>query len=242
MSNGVRHVIGVLIGLILTPVIGLGVIYGTERVGAVRLVLGSGGGDRWLGAGVLAAVVVLVALLVGSRTSPLASLVPGLVYTANAAAWLAAPRGTIEHTVLQLPGSLGRLSPAVGSYELILGTLGGVLLVASLFPARWRARSPRQATPRATPQTPSGGHVRPYPAGQAPLPYGSAAAVANPPLPAGPHPPVSAPGFPGAAGLPGTGQPQQPPAAGEWTRMYGGDEISEAKARGVPEPPDPRQG
>src|SRR5437868_9472256 len=103
MSNGARHGIGVLIGLIVTPVVAGLLMYGTQRLGeAVRrgavFAAPSAHGDKWTAAAIMLVVAIMLGLLVGSRLSPLASLVPGAVLTVVGLLWVVAPRWTVTHT------------------------------------------------------------------------------------------------------------------------------------------------
>src|SRR5690606_41753757 len=69
MSNGARHGLGVLFGLIVTPVIAACMMYGTEKIGRSVRTLAFDGGDRWVGAAALLFAAVLLGLAAGSRRS-----------------------------------------------------------------------------------------------------------------------------------------------------------------------------
>jgi hypothetical protein len=254
MSNGARHALGFLAGLILAPVIRLGTMYGTQEMGLLTPGFLADSRGRLLGAAALAGVVVLVAFLVGSRMSPLASLIPGLLLSAVAVAWIVAPATTTRLIVEPLPPFFDRARGLVTTYETVLGLLGGVMFFSSLFPSRWRGRAARSAVTGPAPgYTNAPGHVRPLPSGQgtAASPYAApddgtepgpvvpgftgtrAATPATPPAgsrPPGSPPPLSTPPGPGetpAAGPSPYASPGSPgsPGVGEWTRMYGGDEF-----------------
>uniref|UniRef100_UPI0010417FEF hypothetical protein n=1 Tax=Actinomadura roseirufa TaxID=2094049 RepID=UPI0010417FEF len=148
MSNGARHAIGVVIGLIVTPVIAGCLLYATNRLARYFLRYYAHGNDRWTAAALLLAAAVVIGLVTGTRVSPLASLVPGAVFAAAGALWVVAPRWSIEHTARKLPDDLDRGYQYLGPYGMLL-VLGVALLVASAAPSRWRAatRAPRHGGP-----------------------------------------------------------------------------------------------
>jgi hypothetical protein len=138
MGNGARHGLGVVAGLLFTPLILAGLTFGAGRVitGMRELYL------PWIGLPALVVTAVLMGFAVGSRMSPLASLLPGLTLTIL---------GALPALTFAVPGlplsSLTDLAPRefnVGLQELLYSGLmlviGVVLLIASLFPSRWRAR------------------------------------------------------------------------------------------------------
>lgn len=159
MPNGARHAIGVVAGLVLTPVLAAGLMLGTDRFARTFTALRPGGPDRWVGGGVLLVVAVLLGVLAGSRTSPLASLIPGLVYAGTGGLWVIAPTFAGQHTAGRLPGTLDRGYTVIGPYGVLL-LIGVLLLVASLSPSRWAPRPARRAGEPA-PQ-PHDGPVPPY--------------------------------------------------------------------------------
>lgn len=237
MSSGVRHGLGFLAALILTPAIRLGTMYGTQKVGLLTPEWSLSGRETLLGLGALAGVALLLALLTGSRLSPLASLVAGGGLTAVAAAWVVAPNTTSNLVVGALPPFLSRDTNLHAVAETMLGVFGLMLLLASLPPSRWRRR-PAKATassgygtePAAestpdTPQPPSTyttppGHIGAFTPHQTP-----------PPTPyAGPDGGTDArPVIPGMEGG-HAGGPPAPPAGsgggvGEWTRTYGSGDL-----------------
>ena len=142
MSNGARHGWGALVGLILVPAIAAALTYGTWRTLSGGQQFGPTSNEYRIGLASLAITAVLLGIVVGSRLSPLASLIPGLVLTALGAVWAASPIWATEHTAGKLPDSLDKLDAgyrSVGASGVLL-VIGVVLLVAALFPARWRAR------------------------------------------------------------------------------------------------------
>jgi hypothetical protein len=151
MSSASRHALGAVAGFLLTPVIAFGLIYGVaEFLNGSRRFL-----TPWTGTGVLILTAVLLGVLVGSRLSPVASLISGLSFLLLNLLWVA--------QFLTLGGvadDLGRALPRdlYGGYLTLLGTgtfliLGVLLLVASAFPARWRGNRPVRVPPH-TPHTP----------------------------------------------------------------------------------------
>jgi hypothetical protein len=148
MSNGARHWWGVLIGLILAPAIAAALAYGTWRTLSGGQQFGPTSNEYRIGLGSLAITAVVLGIVVGSRMSPLASLIPGLVLTALGGVWAASPNWAVKHTAGKLPDSLDKLDAgyrSIGATGVLL-MIGLVLLVASLFAARWRAREdPRPA-------------------------------------------------------------------------------------------------
>lgn len=140
MSNGARHAFGAVAGLILTPVLAAGLSYGSsEVVVSYQRALSV----SWLGIGVVAASGVLFALLIGSRLSPLASLIAGLAFTLLGVALPLAQM--LRMDVPMVPDGLPRQLSMGYSTLLYSGMflfLGVALLVASMFPSRWRSARP----------------------------------------------------------------------------------------------------
>lgn len=205
MSNGARHALGAVAGLAAAPVIMALMVFGVERlIRAYRLLLGEGGTERWIGAGCLFLAALVIGLLVGSRVSPLASLLCGLTLCAVNLPWLLMNRTLLRHVWDLLPREYRGSVDTLGSLG-ILGLVGGVLIVGSLAPSRWRsATMPHPAgAPRPPAWTPPGAPAMP-PAG----PGGPAALPAGPGAPAAPAGPGGAPDGPSPAGVPvGPGAP-----------------------------------
>ncbi|MDA0637910.1 hypothetical protein OUY22_31260 [Nonomuraea sp. MCN248] len=136
MTNGVRHVLGLVAGLILPPLILLALLYGTAEftLSAQRFFAVS-----WTALGVLLAAAAGLAVLAASRLSPLASLLGGLQYTVLGLLPVLELTGLriLPRDWLPRPLSAGYMNLGYLGFLLLLGVL---LLVASAFPARWRGR------------------------------------------------------------------------------------------------------
>ncbi|HEY7483453.1 MAG TPA: hypothetical protein VH912_03240 [Streptosporangiaceae bacterium] len=146
MSNGARHWWGVLAGLVLAPAIAAGLAYGTWRTLSGAQQFGPTSTEYRIGLASLAVTGIAIAFAVGSRLSPLASLLPGLALTALGAVWAASPTWAAKHTAGKLPGSLDKLDAgyqSIGATGVLL-MIGVILLFASLFPGRWRPREEYQ--------------------------------------------------------------------------------------------------
>ncbi|MEV0586391.1 hypothetical protein [Nonomuraea sp. NPDC050310] len=139
-----RHWIGAIAGLLLTPVLFAGLTYGAGR--AVR------GWSLhylpWIGLSALLATAVVAGILAGSRISPLASLVPGLaLLVVGVMHQLSVLVGGLPVAELEraLPTDLrnGYLATARSGMIVLVGAL---LVVASTAPARWR-KAPVAAPP-----------------------------------------------------------------------------------------------
>jgi hypothetical protein len=242
MSNGARHGLGVLLGLVVTPVIALCLMYGTTKFTEFfRYFITRGGEERWVGAAVVLVAAVLIGLVAGSRVSPLASLIPGAVYTAVGLLWIASPRFAFEHAGRDLLGrKLYFGYTTLAAYGIFL-LLGVALLAASLSPSRWKSRQATAGAPPfgGPPPAPMGpppmhpGHMgapQPHPApGQAPpwqgpprygQPSGQPSGSNPPPLP----PARSGEDRPSAPPAKSGSDDDEPP--GEWTQMYGGNRPS----------------
>ncbi|MFD0905500.1 hypothetical protein [Actinomadura sediminis] len=246
MSNGARHALGALIGVVLTPLIAAGLLYGTHQMhrSGQRVAATFGdeaGSERWIGSALLLCTAVLLALAVAPRVSPLASLIPGVVLTGVGGVWVADPGWMLRQELVAdlLPARLElAYIGIIGPYGIFL-LLGLLLLVASVMPGRWTstaARS-RHAGPPPAPMGASGppplpGTARP---GAGPQPHAEpgpfAPPYSPPPAPQGPQPqqPQQPQQQPGAVPF-GHGEERPDPSrgqgeGGEWTRMYGDDDL-----------------
>ncbi|HZB29866.1 MAG TPA: hypothetical protein VE465_06845 [Streptosporangiaceae bacterium] len=212
MSNGARHGWGVLAGLILAPAIAAALAYGTWRTLSGAQQFGPTSTEYRIGLAGLALTAVVLAFAVASRLSPIASLIPGVALTALGGAWAASPSWTQRNTGGKLPDSLNKLDAgyqSIGAMGLLL-MIGLLLLIASLFPARWRARED------LSPSSFEYESQQPYDARQPvpePLPYEHAPQYGRPlgeePPPFGTRrPPEEQPGFSTA---PDWGTPRRDP-------------------------------
>ncbi|MFB4297863.1 hypothetical protein [Actinomadura sp. NTSP31] len=268
MSNGARHGIGVVVGIIATAVISLCLAAGTykmsqaSRYGTYNF-RNYHGSQLWIGAALLLAAAVVLGFVVGSRLSPVASLVPGVVFTAVGLLWMVDPTWAVRNTVKEsLPHTptLGYMNLAMLGMFFLLGV---ALIAASVPPSRWRARTAGAGTPRyggpppAPVPPPAPGAPMPMGAPQAPAQdapwgrppqygqqppaqpqYGSGAQPgggrygqggAQPPAPSEPPPDKQRPPS-GAVPFDNEGKPPAQDGGsgegvGEWTQMYGGDDL-----------------
>ncbi|GAA1667604.1 hypothetical protein GCM10009733_076440 [Nonomuraea maheshkhaliensis] len=137
MSNGTRHALGVVAGLLLPPLVAAGLWYG---VGELSVQAAQSYRLSWIGLGVLVATGILLAFLIASRLSPVASLLGGLAFTGVGVL----PFAEMTISVRLIPNELLPTSLSSGfltlSYSGLHLLLGVALLVASMFPSRWRAR------------------------------------------------------------------------------------------------------
>ncbi|WP_433328921.1 hypothetical protein [Spirillospora sp. CA-294931] len=241
MSNGARHGLGVVAGLVATPVIFGGLLLGSERMQRQRLEYLSKG-DFTIGltglTGILVLLVtaVVIGVLTGSRLSPLASLIPGGLLALYSLPWMAKPVWT-EGKMPDLPSRYENVHVFLVQFG-ILFLIGALLAAASLPLGRWRGRP----VPAAMGRHVAPGHVGPPPPpgampGAPPMApqYGRQQHAAPPPPPehrpgAGtpPSPPAASPGgggIPFNDGRPSPGGERKQEGAGEWTQMYGGDDL-----------------
>ncbi|MWA05474.1 hypothetical protein F8568_034945 [Actinomadura sp. LD22] len=263
MSNGARHGIGAVVGLVATAVLTYCLTMGAYKMSMAQRYFSATfrnyhGKELWIGAVLLIGAAIVLGLVTGSRVSPVASLIPGVLYTATGVLWIADAGWAMRNTAKKsFPNSLtlGYLNLATFGVFLLLGV---ALLVASVPPSRWRARTaaPRYGGPPPAP-------LGPPPAAGAPAPLGAPQAPAQDspwgrPPQYGQQPPgqpqygrSAQPGLPPAASPAPSAPPAQPPArpasgavpfddndgkpsaqgggsgegVGEWTQMYGGDDL-----------------
>ncbi|MEU1720025.1 hypothetical protein [Nonomuraea sp. NPDC005692] len=138
MGNGVRHFAGAAVGVAAIPLIAAGLLYGPRATTSVL---------DWTATAALAGTAVLIGVLAGSRISPVASLLPGLAFTALAGATVvrAATGGDRRMGFDLVPADyLDAYAALLNTWSLVIG---GILLTASVFPSRWRARRGGAAAP-----------------------------------------------------------------------------------------------
>src|SRR5690606_15725633 len=97
MSNGARHALGVLYGLILTPVIAACMLSGTETTRRSVWPLACGGGDRCAAAAALLLAGGLLGRASSAWLSTPAWLVPGPGCTGTGLLWTVAARWSFRN-------------------------------------------------------------------------------------------------------------------------------------------------
>ncbi|MCP2335378.1 hypothetical protein [Actinomadura rupiterrae] len=227
MSNGARHGLGVLAGIVAIPALSALLVFGTHRMIEQQHVNASTFKDGPLSDGLIvlalfAGGAVLLGLLCGSRLSPLASLVAGLPLAGYGAWWLVRPMSAIRN-LSDLPGMKGSrgLELQFLAHSGLVLVIGLALVVASLPPSRWRSRAADDSLPF------NGSTAAPRPVNDAwgapPADPPMASRQEAPPLygrqdaPA-PPPPAASPGPGGGRHAAGGTNPK----GGEWTQIYGG--------------------
>ncbi|GAA3237421.1 hypothetical protein [Nonomuraea helvata] len=122
-------------GLLLPPLVAAGLWFG---VGEILVVSRATFQISWLGLAVVAASGIVLALLAGSRLSPVASLMGGLAFTALGVLPTIEMQGVRVLPDRWLPAGMEAGFQTV-AYSGVLLFLGVALLVVSLFPSRWRS-------------------------------------------------------------------------------------------------------
>lgn len=140
-----RHVVGVLVGLVVAAVLLFGAGWAVQEAGASLLPLAAESGSRtWIALGVMAGIGLLVGLVVAGRVSPLAAFVPSMVLLAwtvvyaldvRRAMGLVPDDPTFHEVLLQAGRGMGLLL-TTGVYAL----LGILLFLPVLMPSRWAPR------------------------------------------------------------------------------------------------------
>jgi hypothetical protein len=145
MKTRTRHLLGLILGIIATPV-----LFAALTGGVVLAGRGGIGFDVKASFGALGIAALLVAILAAPRVSPIASLIAGLAFAGLASLVVvpgADPVGRMRALLPSTDISMGHgpalpfnsVSGAVlatGAYALV----GALLVLASLAPSRWRAR------------------------------------------------------------------------------------------------------
>ncbi|MEV4257787.1 hypothetical protein AB0J52_31895 [Spirillospora sp. NPDC049652] len=204
MTNGARHALGALVGLVASAVLlGWFALVANRFIDwrnsvMLRYITHGAGGK-----GVVLVLLVLVsgALLAGlcaPRLSPLASLIPGVVLVMVNAFWFVQPLFVMEHIARPLKDRwvidyLDMLSTG------IVLLAGGVLIAMSVLPSRWRG----PITDRTGPGMAFSGV--PGPGMSGPVPYGQPSAYP-------PAPPQTPPQSPPHTPPQGDPPPAPPPA------------------------------
>ncbi|MEV0597438.1 hypothetical protein, partial [Nonomuraea cavernae] len=128
--------------LVLPPLIAAGLMYGVTEVtfNFQRFA------TSWTGLGVLVVTGVLLALLTGSRLSPISSLLGGLMFTGFGVVPILETFRLFSLPREWIGGQFqsGYLTLTYTGFFLFLGV---ALLVVSAFPSRWRSARPPVVTP-----------------------------------------------------------------------------------------------
>ncbi|MFC5180163.1 hypothetical protein [Actinomadura harenae] len=220
MSNGARHGLGVLAGIVAIPALTALLIFGADRITRQRNHLAEtykDGSvvDGLVLLGVLAACGLLVALLCGSRLSPLASLIAGAPLLGYGAFWAVRPMHAMTQLGDVTKGHKYATELVFVSQSGLVAVIGAALVLASFPPSRWRSR-------KADASLPFSGAAGERPVAASWTPPGDVPMAPHqeaPPLferPAAPDaavPPVSGGGRHAAGGPEAKG--------GEWTQTYG---------------------
>ncbi|WP_440104798.1 hypothetical protein [Streptosporangium sp. H16] len=140
-----RHVVGVLVGLVVAAVLLFGAGWAVQEAGASLVPLPAESGSKtWIALGVMAGIGLLVGLVVAGRVSPLATFVPSMVLLAwtvvyaldvRRAMGLVPDDPTFHEVLLQAGRGMGLLL-TTGVYAL----LGILLFLPVLMPSRWAPR------------------------------------------------------------------------------------------------------
>ncbi|GAA4961819.1 4-amino-4-deoxy-L-arabinose transferase-like glycosyltransferase [Nonomuraea thailandensis] len=146
-------------GLLLPPLVAAGLWYG---VGDLTLQAQQSFRISWVAVGVLAATAIVLAFLAGSRLSPVASLLGGLAFTAVGVMPFVELFTRVRLLPVDLLPGVFRNGFTTSAYSGMLVVVGVTLLVASLFPSRWRGSARDLAEPveyestwgSASPQSP----------------------------------------------------------------------------------------
>ncbi|MER6831045.1 hypothetical protein ABT352_33990 [Streptosporangium sp. NPDC000563] len=141
-----RHVAGVLVGLVVSAVLLFGAGWAVQEAGASLAAVPSAesGSRTWIALGVMAGIGLLVGLVVAGRVSPMAAFVPSIVLLAwtvvyaldvRRAMGLVPDDPTFHEVLLQAGRGMGLLLTS-GVYAL----LGILLFLPVLMPSRWAPR------------------------------------------------------------------------------------------------------
>jgi hypothetical protein len=171
VTQGVRHLLGAIAGAVLTPVIFLLILYGTDRLARAFQVFELDSAERYLGAFLVVLAAVAVGFLTTSLISPVGSLVSGLMFI-GLGLWELVDTGSLFDVVQEvLPDRPERAFLTVSVLGMWL-FIGVVLLVSSVSPSRWRSKStPDRLRPGAPSAAYAGapsppGSYQPWPAAQ----------------------------------------------------------------------------
>ncbi|MGC5016396.1 hypothetical protein ACLQ2R_37010 [Streptosporangium sp. DT93] len=147
-----RHVLGLLTGLVVTAVLLPGAGWAVTEAGTALFLPGAdppsawpeSGPSTWVTLGVMAGIGLVVGLVVAGRASPLATFVPSMVLLAWSVVYaldarraiaLAPADPALPEVIVQAGRGMGVLL-ATGVYTL----LGVMLFLPALMPSRWSSR------------------------------------------------------------------------------------------------------
>jgi hypothetical protein len=181
-----RHLFGLLMGIVLAPAIWVLSGFGIERltIGLTELRRS----ELPIGAALLVGAGLLLGLLLGLRTSPLGPIVAGLIYLAAGVLYVLSPARSLNFWVdtLGLRGQ-GYVAPYAAGLPFLLGA---ALLVPIISGARWRRRRPRAVGGHPGYNSPGYG---PPPGGPYGGPYGASDSHPEPSSPGSQAWPAGAP-------------------------------------------------
>ncbi|MEV5569145.1 hypothetical protein AB0L06_03790 [Spirillospora sp. NPDC052269] len=153
MSNGARHGLGVLAGILAIPALLALLIFGAHRINRQQHVIAvtykdGSVTDGLFVLGLLVAGGLVIALLCGSRLSPLASLIAGAPLAGYGAYWALRPMQALTK-MTEVPGGKGQyaLDAAMAARSGLLLVIGATLVLASFPPSRWRSRAADDSLP-----------------------------------------------------------------------------------------------
>jgi hypothetical protein len=149
MSNGFRHFLGVIAGLLLPPVILGLLVFGVDGLADLGNGVAAGqsaSAELYFRLGLLAGAALLVGIMTGSRVSPLGSLIGGLAFTAAGSLWIVYP-AQVADLIERFPVENRDQALRTLVYHGILLLVGVTLLVSSFPLARWRTLIRRLSSP-----------------------------------------------------------------------------------------------
>ncbi len=140
VSRTIRHVVGAIIGIVISPLAVAAFAYPAYRHGDRFSPLLLGDGRQLVVAAAMVACGIVLGLSAGSRVSPLASLIPGVILTGFGLVWALQPSWVVHRTLRGVPDQFNAAYQAQAASGLLL-MLGALLLVASIWPSRWHDSS-----------------------------------------------------------------------------------------------------
>jgi hypothetical protein len=195
MTGGARHGIGAGIGIVGTPVLFALLIFGTERlIFQYRYVVsylyrdGLARPGTLFGALLLLLLAAGVAALVATRVSPVASLIPGAVFTLYGLLWAVLPGRAVRMSDLPVLDRQYEVALSQAGSMGVTLLIGAILVAGSVIPSRWRAAPASGPGRPAQPYGPAfAAPGQPASYGAQPGPYGSQPAAQPGPWGQGPQ-------------------------------------------------------